>query len=186
VLALGNILKEPTGSWRAKILGPVSVSDYLASLPSVETEQEDIAQIENEPGLSATDRITLTKARLGQGVYKAKMLALWDHRCAVSGCAVPEALRASHAKPWRHRDNNERLNPHNGLPLVATLDTLFDAGLITFDQAGEMLISRHIDARHRQLLGLPQRLRKSPTTAQRNFLRWHHEHVFLRREQMPS
>ncbi|WP_407923000.1 HNH endonuclease [Caballeronia udeis] len=30
------------------------------------------------------------------------MLALWGHQCAVSGCAVPEALRASHAKPWRH------------------------------------------------------------------------------------
>lgn len=153
---------------------------------SVETEQEDIAQIQNEPGLTATDRMTLSKARLGQGTYKAKMLALWDHQCAVSGCAVPEALRASHAKPWRHSDNNERLNPHNGLPLVATLDTLFDAGLITFDPAGQMLVSKHIDTRHRELLGLPTRLRKTPTVAQQVFLQWHLEHVFQRRERMPS
>lgn len=163
LLALGDISKEPTGSWRAKILGSVSVSDYLASLPAVETEQEDIAQIQNEPGLTVTDRITLAKARLGQGTYKAKMLALWHHHCAVSGCAVPEALRASHAKPWRDSDNNERLNPHNGLPLVATLDTLFDAGLITFDQAGlDADLETHRRAA-RELLGLPARLRKTPT-----------------------
>jgi hypothetical protein len=186
LLVLGKIAKERSGAWHAKMLGSVSVSDYLASLPSVETEQEDIAQIQHEVGLTDTDRVTLAKARLGQGTYKAKMLAPWDHRCAVSGCAVPEVLRESHAKPWRQSDNSERRNPHNGLPLVATLDTLFDAGLIAFDQTGQMLVSKHIDARHRELLGLPTSLRKQPTAAQRGFLQWHHEHVFRRRDHMPS
>lgn len=66
------------------------------------------------------------------------MLASWGNCCAVTGVTSPEVIRASHIKPWRDSDNAERLDPYNGLPLVATWDALFDAGLITFTASGDM------------------------------------------------
>jgi putative restriction endonuclease len=38
-------------------------------------------------------------------------------------------LRASHIKPWSDCSNRERLDPLNGLLLVAHIDALFDNGL---------------------------------------------------------
>jgi hypothetical protein len=70
----------------------------------------------------------------------------WEKRCTVTCCATLETIRASHIKPWWMATNEERLDPGNGLPLVATVDTLFDAGLITFRK-------RWCDARLRTLLG---------------------------------
>ncbi|MGO7165362.1 HNH endonuclease, partial [Rhizobium johnstonii] len=64
------------------------------------------------------------------------MLAQWHGRCAVTSCNLPAVLRASHIVPWREASNAERLDPENGLPLVATLDALFDVGLISFDDQG--------------------------------------------------
>ncbi|MGF6642460.1 HNH endonuclease [Paraburkholderia sp. GAS82] len=186
LLALGPISKGEDGVWHMKVLGTVAVPDYLASLPSAHSEQTDIERIENDPELSRTEKSALTKARLGQGAYKAAMMELWGNRCAVTGCAVQEALRASHAKPWRLSDNTERLHPHNGLPLVATLDALFDAGLIAFEESGEMIVSRHVDAEHRRLLSLPMPLRKPPAGKQRFFLKWHRENIFDRRDRMPT
>ncbi|SAL11409.1 hypothetical protein AWB69_00301 [Caballeronia udeis] len=49
LLALGDISKEPTGSWRAKIIGSASVSDYLASLPSVETDKRTSRRFKTSP-----------------------------------------------------------------------------------------------------------------------------------------
>lgn len=73
---------------------------------------------------------------------------------------MPQVLRASHAKPWRHCSDSERLDPDNGLPLVATLDALFDAGLITFDAGGCMEISTHLDENQQASLlsGAPRTL----------------------------
>ena len=45
----------------------------------------------------------------------------------MTGLALPQALRASHAKPWGGGDSDaERLDVLNGLVLAAQLDALFD------------------------------------------------------------
>jgi len=84
-------------------------------------------------------------------------------------------LRASHAKPWRTSSDQERLDPHNGLPLIATLDVLFDRGLIGFADDGSMVCSKLLASADRELLGLPASLRKSLNTAQKTYLRHHRE-----------
>ena len=109
-----------------------------------------------------TSRERLINARLGQGTYRQKMLEKWDRRCAVTGCAVEAALIASHAIPWKECTNKQRLDPYNGLPLIATLDALFDSGLIAFADTGDGLISDRLSGEDRKLLGLQNgfRLRK--------------------------
>ena len=48
---------------------------------------------------------------------------------------------ASHIKPWSKCNNEERLDPFNGLMLAPNIDALFDSGLITFDADGTNKIS---------------------------------------------
>ena len=50
-------------------------------------------------------------------------------------------LVASHCKPWRDSDNQERLNGDNGLLLTPSIDHLFDRGFIGFEDDGTLIIS---------------------------------------------
>ncbi|VVG72082.1 hypothetical protein PAP18089_03074 [Pandoraea apista] len=138
---------------------------------------EDIKAIEDSPNMPPTTKATLVLARLGQGKYRRELLALWGNRCAVTGCTVTQVLRASHAKPWCLSDNDERLDANNGLPLVANLDALFDAGLIGFNEQGLMRVSSKLKDRE-ILIGIQRKLHRKPTPEQARFLRDHLVSVF--------
>jgi len=88
-----------------------------------------------------TVRRALANARIGQGGYRKRMLKLWGSTCAVTGCSIQEVLVASHAKSWAESTNAQRLDEYNGLLLAASIDRLFDGGLIGFDDEGHMLVS---------------------------------------------
>ena len=169
--------------------GPASrTNKHLQSLPRVQilskgdspdadggrtrTLAEDLKEIE-QSNVDNTTRKRLIDARLGQGWYRGKLADHWGGACAVTGIAQNQVLRASHIVPWR--ENVARLDPHNGLLLVATLDCLFDRGLISFAKDGTLLIGnvRHKD---RAELGLdrPRRLRDAGLTKARlGYLEWH-------------
>jgi predicted restriction endonuclease len=50
-------------------------------------------------------------------------------------------LIASHIKPWRSANNQERIDGSNGLLLAPHVDLLFDRGLISFTDEGSLLVS---------------------------------------------
>lgn len=106
------------------------------------------AEVDADPacaGLSPTQRVALVNARMGQGAYRKKMMRIWGGQCAVTGCVIDCALIASHAKAWKDSDNTERLDPYNGLLLAASVDRLFDQGLIAFADQGQLLVSSGLD-----------------------------------------
>jgi putative restriction endonuclease len=104
-----------------------------------------------------TEVLAMVRRRVGQQALRAAMLDYWGGACAVTGIALPEVLRASHAKPWADCTSDaERLNVFNGLLLSANLDALFDRFLISFDDAGQLLVSDRITAADRESLGLAQ------------------------------
>ena len=84
-----------------------------------------------------TERDILAKARIGQGRFRAGLVAAWGKGevCALTCIAVSELLIASHIKPWRESTNEERLDPMNGLLLVAHADRLFDRFLLSFEES---------------------------------------------------
>lgn len=96
-------------------------------------------------------------------------------KCAVTGVSVLELLRASHIKPWAIASDNERLDPDNGLLLIATLDAAFDKYLISFSDNGEMLLSERLGTDGYALLGVSPdvRLRKALNPQQKAHLREH-------------
>lgn len=102
---------------------------------------------------------------------------MWGGACAVTGLECDEVLRASHIKPWSHSTGKERLDSHNGLLLSANLDALFDEGLITFDDSGQMQISPRLDAKNFGALGIPRPLRFIPDGLA-DYLKYHRNHVF--------
>lgn len=127
---------------------------------------------------SVTERLALTQARLGQGDFRSALLMRWQQRCAVTGCDVTEMLRASHIRPWAKANNAERLNADNGLLLAAHLDALFDRGLISFTDAGAMLLSSRLAPKNNEVWGLGQSLRSAPTEHMRTHLAYHRKQVF--------
>jgi hypothetical protein len=138
----------------------------------------DLEAIIRQPRTSATTKEALVDARLGQGAFRESVLQLWNGRCAVCGASTLVAIRASHIKPWRSSTNAERLDPHNGLPLVASLDALFDAGLISFDAAGRMLVSPTLKLTERGIFGLGKPLAKKPSKGTATYLAHHRAEIF--------
>ncbi len=79
-----------------------------------------------------TEIESLVRVRTMQGFFRKLVLAAHHSRCCVTGNPVEDLLVASHILPWSTFPE-QRLNPKNGLCLVAHFDKAFDCGLITFD-----------------------------------------------------
>jgi hypothetical protein len=130
----------------------------------------------------ATEAERLVVQRVGQDVFRDGLLEYWEGRCAVTGLAVPELLRASHIKPWAVCETDaERLDVFNGLLLAPNLDALFDKGFITVADDGSVVVSGQLPAEARNLLGLTDVLRVARLTQEhRSYLHWHRGGVFLK------
>lgn len=127
-----------------------------------------------------TEAERLVVQRVGQDVFRDGLLDYWEGRCAVTGLAVPELLRASHIKPWADCETDaERLDVFNGLLLAPHLDAAFDRGFITVADDGEVVVSEGINEEARGLLGLDASMRIDRLTdGHRRYLPWHRERVF--------
>lgn len=128
-----------------------------------------------------TDVTALVKQRLGQQLYRSHLLAQWDNICAVTGLTDSRLIRASHAKPWADATDTERLDPANGFPLAVHLDALFDTGLISFSDAGAILLSPSLTPQAMAILGITPdlRLRLPLSPEQRHYLAYHRGHIFI-------
>ena len=127
-----------------------------------------------------TEAERLVVQRVGQDIFRRGLLEYWDGRCAMTGLAVPELLRASHIKPWAACDTDgERLDIFNGLLLAPHLDATFDAGLITIAQDGTVLVSNILPPHARSLLGLDGALNVCGLHLRhKRYLRLHRANIF--------
>lgn len=91
-----------------------------------------------------TEKQLLQKIRIGQSIFRQLLINYWQ-RCALTGCTITSILKASHIKPWSKCINDERLDKFNGLLLSPNADSLFDTGLISFTDQGELIISPGIN-----------------------------------------
>ncbi|MBK8940211.1 MAG: HNH endonuclease [Polyangiaceae bacterium] len=128
----------------------------------------------------ATEAERLVVQRVGQDLFRHGLLEYWEARCAITGLAVPELLRASHIKPWVDCSSDaERLDIWNGLLLAPHLDAAFDRGFITVADDGAVLVSAALDAAARAALGLDEPLRvRALHDGHRAYLPWHRDRVF--------
>lgn len=165
----------------AGVAAPNGRDEIEVELPGIdEWEQVERRKIEAS-ALPDTDRLALIKARIGQGRFKENV-SRYETHCRVTAVSNPVHLIASHIKPWRESNNEERLSAGNGLLLTPSIDHLFDRGFISFDDQGETLISPVADRDSLLRMGVnpeaPPR-RWGFNSDQKFFLQHHRSSVFL-------
>lgn len=101
--------------------------------PKIEDKQGDL-------DFSSRNVLSSKKVRIGQGFFRRSVLANYHYKCCMSGLSDPRLLVASHIVPWEEDENN-RLNPGNGLCLSALHDRAFDIGLLTITMGLEIKVS---------------------------------------------
>ena len=161
-------------NFQASVVFIERVLQSLLDFREMERER-DSEEIKHDRNLDRTEKEALIKARIGQGQFRERSEDFWNYQCAVLGCSTPQVLRASHIKSWSESNNQERLDPNNGLLLAAHLDALFDRGLISFSDDGRMLISNKIVEADRIQLSLGGNLRIPPSPEMQGYLRYHRQ-----------
>jgi hypothetical protein len=106
----------------------------------IEWEEHLQQSLRSDTKLKETEKEAIVMARRGQGRFKENVSQL-ERRCRITQVDRPEHLRASHIKPWRDCNNQERLEGENGLLLTPSIDHLFDRGFISFEDNGALLVS---------------------------------------------
>lgn len=184
---LENYLSEVPEPMAKRLLAEVDTLpafDTDGEPPSVGYASAEAAEdtlesaITNDTSLAETERLALTRARRGQGLYR-KNLAAVEAACRVTGVEDPRLLIASHAKPWCVcTTHSERLDGNNGLMLTPHVDYLFDRGLLSFADDGALLVSPRVPDLTLDKLGLgpSQRLPAAPFQAlQLPYIRYHRD-----------
>ena len=132
-------------------------------------------------------RISETKYRIGQAQLR-KFLLEERGCCDLTGFDIKPLLVVSHIIPWCV-DEQYRTDPRNVLLLRFDIDALFDAGFISFEDDGKMIIAKSLDDALKShpndtaLMGLKEVLAKKPKLDVKRlgcnkFLAYHREYCF--------
>jgi hypothetical protein len=177
LLVFGGITKR-NGESFATIIDKIPTERLNELRNSESVLVQDLIEIERQ-SIDETEKEALAMLRIGQGRFRDDLLEYWGYSCAVTGSKTLRAIRASHIQPWRNSSQKQRLDRENGLPLTAGLDALFDAGLISFDETGKMLISPELHADEHQFFAIHfGSLRRKPTKRMAEYLAYHRETIF--------
>ena len=152
------------------------VQQHITILEEYKKKLADFSDAEIEK----TEAERIVKERVGQDIYRNALIKYWQRACAVTGCTVNEALKASHAKPWKDCTSDaERLNVYNGFLLSANLDALFDKGYVSFTEEGKIMISASISSEDLQRLGIYSDMKLRWIEKEHlEFLDYHHKKVW--------
>ena len=165
-------------AWCAEI--PNFQAASALSLKSDIDELEKCLASKTDPE-KRTEIETLIKARLGQGSFRQNVLEQYPS-CPLIGLDIQPLLIASHIKPWSVCNNNELLDPFNGLMLAPNIDALFDKGLITFDTDGTIKIHPTIDPENQKRLGISPDMQLKIEPKSEKYFEYHRNHVFQKEE----
>ena len=136
-------ISEELGQLLVRLSGNPEMTVPVSDLSQISFDQDEQDLIA-ETTLQETAKASLIMARRGQGIFRNRV-KLIEQRCRVTGVRSEKLLTASHIKPWKVSDNQERLEGNNGLFLSPHIDKLFDSGLISFTPKGEMWVSPQLD-----------------------------------------
>jgi putative restriction endonuclease len=126
------------------------------------------------------DILRLVKTRRNQSFFRESILSSYNSTCCLTGIDIPQLLIASHIIPWSEDEEN-RLNPQNGLCLNSLHDKAFDKGFISFDENYQVVVSAELKNQKSQyfsdLEGQKMTLPKK-FLPNLDFLKYHNERIF--------
>lgn len=156
---------------------------FRTANPDAITHQHEIVNaISGYSTLGETERTAIIKSRVGQGLFRKKLIEKYNGSCVVTGVTTQKLLIASHIKPWAASNNDERLSEENGLLLTPTYDKLFDYGLITFSNLGKIIVSPQLSAGEISKLKISSDVEYNikATAKMREHLDYHRDKIFVR------
>jgi predicted restriction endonuclease len=109
-------------------------------IESLKNEAENLAT--SLEGFYGEEREVIAKYRINQGKFRELLLKYWGGHCAVSSLSEPKLLIASHILPWSKSTPGQKGDPFNGLLLSVSWDSLFDKGMISFDNSGKAILEK--------------------------------------------
>jgi predicted restriction endonuclease len=154
----------------------------VANFSAEEIEENKVLEIEKEiqqnTSLQSTEKTQLSKSRRGQGIFRTNLERI-EKSCRLTGLDAKEHLVASHIKPWRDCTNFERLDGYNGLLLSPHIDRLFDKGYISFNDNGDLIVSKltNQDVLKKWQINSIKNV-GSFNEKQKSYLQYHREHIF--------
>ncbi|MBF0240565.1 MAG: HNH endonuclease, partial [SAR324 cluster bacterium] len=159
--------------------GKITVRIDISELSKTDNSIQDLEFLESTyKDLIPTEKQKVILSRIGQGIFRKNLIDYWG-KCCVTGCMNFTLLKASHIKPWRCADNQERLDTFNGLLLIPNLDTTFDIGIISFNEDGNIIVSSKLDIQDRKILGLSVDFRiNGLTETHKNYMEYHRDIMF--------
>lgn len=146
------------------------VSDDGSTIDELKNEEESIT--------NNTEKKSIISARIGQAEFRQKLINYWKG-CAITSSKATNLLRASHIKPWKNSNDQERLDVYNGLLLIPNLDLAFDQGLITFENDGHIMISKMLEEKEIRILGIHVNMRLQVHPRHKKYLEYHRKHIFI-------
>ena len=157
----------------------------LADLEKQTIEYKFAEILSGTENLKGETKVREVKTRVNQNVFRQIVLANYNRKCAITGIDIPDLLVASHIIPWSQNEE-ERLNPENGICLSALYDRAYDKGLIGISEKYQLLISTEARAKKNQVyypeifgrlngtfLNLPQKY-----LPKKEFLQFHLDTIF--------
>lgn len=159
--------------------------DELLPRSDSESLSASVAE-EQAPYAFEQDRVQmLTRRTIRDRVFRTRVLRAYDRRCAFTGFQFINGggraeVEAAHIKSVQDKGPDV---VQNGLALSGTVHWMFDRGLLTVADNGEILLSNHInDVEGVQKILRPNRLTQFPDNPRdrpdAEFLRWHRETCF--------
>jgi putative restriction endonuclease len=123
------------------------------------------------------------RPRLGQGIFRLSINAVYHGACAVTEEHSLPALEAAHIRPFAGDGTHDI---ENGLLLRSDIHRLFDRGYVTVTPAYRFEVSRRLKEDfsngrtyyplHGRQIAVPERQEERPAPAH---LAWHNANVFL-------
>jgi hypothetical protein len=159
-----------------------SPSEFVFRIEALSSEVDAFKEVREHVAeyrtLATTEQEQIIVSRLGQGNFRRNVIRLWGS-CSITGVQNVSLLRASHIKPWKDSDNNERLTPYNGLLLIPDYDFLFDRGYISFKTNGNVVISRRLSLFARKVFDVQDDLHlRKIFPDNKEYLEFHRSQVF--------
>lgn len=158
----------------------------LANLKGQELRAEQYELDDKEEQYLGSERKQLVKVRVSQSLFRQSVLSSYNFRCCVTGINLPSLLVAGHIKPW-NLDEQNRLNPRNGIAINGLHDKAYEQGLITILPNYKIKVSSQLRIEDKEVLdryfiqydgkeiNLPSKFLPDP-----QFLEYHYEERFLR------
>lgn len=134
---------------------------------------QEFIPFEDEIFSRGLEKKQIVSVRLNQSDFRLRILASYNEKCCITGVNIKSLLVASHIIPWSINDN-ERLNPRNGLCLNSIHDKAFDKGLLTITTDFKIKLSGEILKVSNQI------------AVQDIFIKYENKHILLPERYLPS